>query len=200
MLIDLATFLTLATSCAPTVAPTTLLAVAQVESGLDPLAIGVNGPPRSRPRARSREDAVRQAEDLIAAGRNIDLGLAQINVRNLARLGLTVADAFDPCRNLQASARVLAEGYQRALPSAGAGQPALRTALSIYNTGHPVRGFRNRYVAKVLAKAGAGSPDRLEAVAAPRPAAPTAASWDVFGRARLLPADFVVRPTLGAQP
>lgn len=199
MLLDLATFLTLATSCAPAVAPTTLLAVAQVESGLNPLAIGVNGPAPSRPRARSTEEAVRQAEALIATGRDVDLGLAQINVRNLARLGLTVPDAFDPCRNLQASARVLAEGYQRALPSAGAGQAALRTALSIYNTGHPERGFRNGYVAKVLARAGAASPERPKA-AVRAPSAAAVASWDVFGRARLFPADLVVRPTLGVQP
>jgi type IV secretion system protein VirB1 len=149
MLLDLATFLTLATACAPTVAPTTLLAVARVESGLDPLAIGVNGPAMPHGHAQTIDDAVRQAENLIAAGRDIDLGLAQINIRNLPRLGLTVADAFDPCRNLQASARILSEGYRRALPTAGAGQAALWTALSFYNTGHPDRGLRNGYVARV---------------------------------------------------
>jgi type IV secretion system protein VirB1 len=198
MLLDLATFMTLATSCAPAVAPATLLAVARAESGLEPLAIGVNGPAVPRATARSTAEAVRQAERLIAAGRDIDLGLAQINVRNLPRLRLTVADAFDPCRNLAASAQVLSEGYRRALPSSGPGQPALRTALSLYNTGTPDRGFRNGYVARVLTHAGAPALDRPVAVDA-RPTAPVA-SWDVFGRARLIPAAFVVRSTLGAQP
>jgi type IV secretion system protein VirB1 len=198
MLLDLATFMTLAATCAPTVSPATLLAVARAESGLDPLAIGVNGPAASRTPAQSTREAVRQAERLIAAGRDIDLGLAQVNVRNLSRLGLTVADAFDPCRNLTASAQALAEGYERALPSSAPGQSALRTALSFYNTGTPDRGFRNGYVARVLAKAGAISPKRL-GHAVPKPPAPVA-SWDVFGRARRIPADFVVRPTLGAQP
>jgi type IV secretion system protein VirB1 len=198
MLLDLATFMTLATSCAPAVAPATLLAVARAESGLDPLAIGVNGPAAWRTPAQSTAEAVRQAERLIAAGRDIDLGLAQINVRNLARLRLTVADAFDPCRNLAASAQVLSEGYRRALPSSGPGQPALRTALSFYNTGTPDRGFRNGYVARVLTHAGAPTLKRTAAANA-QPPAPVA-SWDVFGRARLIPADFVVRPTLGALP
>ena len=198
MLLDVATFLTLATACAPAVAPTTLLAVARVESGLDPLAIGVNGPVAPSGHARTIDDAVRQAERLIAAGHDIDLGLAQINVRNLPRLGLTVADAFDPCRNLQASARLLTAGYERALPTSGAGQAALRIALSFYNSGHPDRGFRNGYVARVVAKAGSPATGRLEAVAQTPPT--PVASWDVFGRARLVPANFVVRPTLGAQP
>lgn len=199
MLLDLATFLTLATACAPSVAPTTLLAVARVESGLDPLAIGVNGPSGLDGHAETVDDAVRQAERLVAAGRDIDLGLAQINVRNLPRLGLTVADAFDPCRNLQASARVLAEGYQRALPIAGAGQAALRVALSFYNTGRPDRGLRNGYVARVVAQAAGSTPARLDAIDQAAQPAPVA-SWDVFGRARLTSADFVVRPALGAQP
>lgn len=198
MLLDLATFMTLAMSCAPAVAPTTLLAVARAESGLDPLAIGINGPAASHTRAQSTADAVRQAERLIAAGRDIDLGLAQINVRNLSRLRLTVSDAFDPCRNLAASAQVLSEGYRRALPSTGPGQPALRTALSFYNTGTPDRGFRNGYVTRVLTQAGAPAPERSVPADALPPA--SIASWDVFGRARLIPADFVVRPTLGAQP
>lgn len=200
MLLDLATFLTLATSCAPAVAPTTLLAVARVESGLDPLAIGVNGPAKSRTQARSIEDAVRQAEGLIAAGRDIDLGLAQINVRNLDRLGLSVSDAFDPCRNLSASAQVLAEGYRRALPTSGPGQAALRTALSFYNTGHPDHGIRNGYVAKVIANAGGPASGAPEAVTLPVPATAPVARWDVFARARLIPTDLVVRPTLGGQP
>ena len=199
MLLDLATFMTLATACAPTVAPTTLLAVARVESGLNSLAIGVNGPAVLRYQARTTEDAVRQAEHLIAAGRDVDLGLAQINVRNLQRLGLTVADAFDPCRNLRASARILVEGYQRALPASGPGQAALRIALSIYNTGHPDRGVRNGYVARVVAKARLTGLDAAEPVGRAPSSAP-AASWDVFGRARLIPAEFVVRPNPGAQP
>src|SRR5258708_3155569 len=148
MPLDVATFLALAPVCAPGVAPATLLAIARVESGLDPLAIGVNGAPHARLHAQSTADAVRRADALIASGRDIDLGLGQINVRSLARLGLTVSDAFDPCRSLAASATVLESGYQSVRATGAAAQLALRTALSRYNTGDPLRGFRNGYVAR----------------------------------------------------
>ncbi|WP_421937326.1 lytic transglycosylase domain-containing protein [Phenylobacterium sp.] len=197
MPLDPAAVLALAAACAPEVAPHTLLAVAQVESGLDPLAIGVNGPGGRASRPRTRAQAVEQATGLIAAGRNIDLGLAQINSRNLGGLGLSVADAFDPCRSLAASARVLAMGYRRAAPQAGREQAGLRTALSYYNTGHPTRGLANGYVARVAAAAGtaAAQAPRPIAIAAPPPA------WDVFARARTRPADgFVVTTFSGAQP
>jgi type IV secretion system protein VirB1 len=200
MPLDLATFLTLAPACAPGVAPPTLLAIAQVESGLDPLAIGINGPAGLPVRVRSAAEATRRAEGLIAAGRNIDLGLAQINVRNLARLGLSVADAFDPCRNLSAAARILTEGYRRAAPAAGAEQRALRTALSFYNTGDADRGFRNGYVAKVVARAIPASAEPAAGPPAADPPMSPAAHWDVFGRARQAPHAFIVRPIPGAQP
>ena len=200
MLLDLATFLSLAAACAPGVAPHTLLAVARVDSGLDPLAIGGNSPGVSLPRAGTAAEAVRHAEALIAAGRDIDLGLAQINVRNLPRLGLTIPDAFDPCRNLAASARILTEGYEQALPSHGAGQAALRTALSFYNTGDPDRGFRNGYVARVLAKAGQARATSFNSMADRPQRASFVADWDVFGRARSTPAHYVIPPPLGAQP
>ena len=199
MPLDPAAVLALAPTCAPAVAPTTMLAIAQVESGLNPFAIGVNGPRAERVSTHSRAEAIRTAEALIAAGRNVDLGLAQINVRNLSWLGLSVAQAFDPCRNLAASARVLADGYRRAAPAPGAEQQGLRTALSFYNTGHPERGFRNGYVTKVTAAAARLSP----AVAgAPELATPSEQprAWDVFGRARQAATSFVISPTIGAQP
>ncbi len=197
MPLDPAVVLALAAACAPQVAPQTLLAVAQVESGLDPLAIGVNGPGGRAPRPRTRWEAIVQATGLIAAGGNIDLGLAQINSRNLGWLGLSLADAFDPCRSLAASAQVLANGYRRAAPPAGREQAGLRIALSYYNTGHPTRGVANGYVARVTAAAGraAAQAPRQIAVAEPPPA------WDVFARAGTRPAEgFVVTSSSGAPP
>lgn len=200
MPLDLAALLVLAPVCAPSVAPATLLAVVQVESGFDPLAIGVNGVRPRRMSFASASAAAEAARALIAVGENIDLGLGQINVRNLPRLGLTVSEAFDPCRNLAAAGRILTEGYQRALLSQGVGQPALRSALSLYNTGHPERGFRNGYVARVLAKAGHAPPVLASPQTDGSPSAPPLAEWDVFGRARLMSAELIIRPSHGAQP
>src|ERR1700761_7446633 len=106
-----ATVLALAERCAPAVAAQTLRAVALAESGFNPLAINVNrGAPRPRP-AASRAEALAVARTLQAAGANFDVGLLQINVANLQRLGLTLEDAFDPCRSLAAGAAVLKADY-----------------------------------------------------------------------------------------
>lgn len=189
----------LAAACAPSVAVETLLSVAKVESGFNPLAIGVNGKPAITVRAKSKGEAIARASGLIKAGRSVDLGVAQINSRNLQWLGLSVEAAFDPCRNLAASARVLQDGYGRGAQRRGGEQHALLTALSYYNTGHPERGFRNGYVAKVTSAAQrivpalrpegvapAETPTALEAAEAPPP------TWDVFGLASE-PPSFVIR-------
>lgn len=184
---------TLALRCAPHVAPSTMLAIARTESGLDPVAIGVNGPDAPRPRPRTPVAAVATARALVAAGRDVDLGLGQINIRNLRRLGLTLEAAFDPCQNLAASARILQAGYARGRRAHGEGQAALRVALSLYNTGDVRRGFANGYVARVVAQAQPPTPE-------PSPPPPAAAppAWDVFGRAAFR-TSFVLS-TQGAAP
>lgn len=189
--------ISLTAQCAPNIAPSTLLALVRAESGLDPLAIGVNRA-AGRPRPTSRPQAVTYARELIARGYDVDLGLAQINVRNLARLGLSLEDAFDPCRNLAAAGTVLREGYDRGRLRHGPGQMALRVAFSIYNTGHAERGFANGYVTRVLANAAAPSTRRSVIAAAPPPATAPAA-WDVFGRAAARRATFLVS-VAGATP
>jgi type IV secretion system protein VirB1 len=192
----------LAATCAPSVAPQTLLSVAKVESGFDPLAIGVNGPRPMRLHPHNREEAVATATRLIDAGADIDLGVSQINSRNLGWLDLTVSDAFDACRNLAASAKIIAAGYDRAGSTPGGEQAALHTALSYYNTGDPSRGYRNGYVNKVLVAAGRVVPalapqddilPRTSARLAPTPAPP---AWDVFGHASTPVAGFVFSPQL----
>ena len=169
----------LAASCSPSVASPTLAAVAKVESGFDPLAIGVNGTTRQQLHPANLADAISTATRLLKAGRNIDLGLAQINSDNLGRLGLSVGRAFDACANLEASGRVLLTAYAGA-PARGDGTGlAVLQALSVYNTGRADRGFRNGYVAKV-ATAAAALPNLPLAAPPARPAPP---AWDVFAQA-----------------
>ncbi len=187
MALTLAAALALAAQCAPAVAPQTLLSVVQVESRFEPLAIAVNGAPRLLVEPTSVDDAVAKAAALIKAGRNIDLGLAQINSKNLSWLGLSLADVFEPCTNLRAAARILQEGYGRSDAARVGEQAALKTALSYYNTGHPARGFTNGYVGKVVSAAerivpaiGGASLANL-AEASPSAAPELSPSWDVFG-------------------
>ena len=101
MVMSLIAVTALAAQCAPSVAPQTLLAVVRVESGFDPLAIGVNGPQRTQLHPGTVAEATTTAERLISQGVSIDLGLGQINSKTLSALGLTVSDAFDPCSNLE---------------------------------------------------------------------------------------------------
>ena len=150
--LTLAAIHALAAACAPSGAPETLAAIARAESGLRTLAIQANDPAGGAILPATRQEAIERAHALHRAGRSIDLGLMQINNRNLGWLGLSIEDAFDPCRNIAAGARVL-------------------TSFSGYNTGHPQRGFANGYVARVLA-AGAGNVAQAPAPAATLPPDP----------------------------
>lgn len=135
-------------ACAAFVAPATLDAVVQVESGGNELAINVNGLKYNPPRQTSRAEAIATAKLWIKRGYSVDLGLMQVNSRNLHGLGLTVEQVFEPCANIHAGALILSENYSRALRQTSGGQDALKVALSYYNTGSPDRGFSNGYVAQ----------------------------------------------------
>jgi type IV secretion system protein VirB1 len=202
-----AALLALASQCAPSVAPETVLAIIQTESSGEPFALNVNGG-RQPARQNNAVDAAATARRYVAAGYSVDLGLGQINSRNMRWLGLTWDTVFDPCTNVAALARVLTTNYN-AVSAGRDPQTALRVALSMYNTGSQTRGFRNGYVAKVLRNAGvaqnaaSGAPVILAATAPlpndqrallmaenvspepppvqARPAPPP--SWNVFERA-----------------
>jgi type IV secretion system protein VirB1 len=135
-------------ACAVNVAPATLEAVIRVESGGDPLALNVNRLAGPQPHPTTLPDAVRLAERYIRQGYSVDLGLMQVNSRNLAALGYSIAQVLDPCTNIQGGARILTADYAEAARSRGEGQAALQAALSAYNTGSFDQGFENGYVAK----------------------------------------------------
>jgi len=141
----------LAAQCAPATPQSALVSIAQAESGLAPLAIRINGRGGHAVNTIDKAGAIATAHSLIDQGRNLDLGLAQINSRNLGWLGLSVEDAFDPCRNLAAAARILDRGYAQALRIDHGGRPILQMAYSLYNSGDVARGWSNGYVARVEA-------------------------------------------------
>jgi type IV secretion system protein VirB1 len=152
MTLPLALFTHVAVACAPEVAPRTSAAIAATESRFDPLAIFDSTTGRAW-RPRDRGEAIALARHLIGAGHAVDLGLMQVNSRNLPVLGLTVGEVLDPCANIRAGGAILTADYIAAARTRGEGQAALRAALSAYNTGSVVRGFRNGYVARVVAAA-----------------------------------------------
>jgi type IV secretion system protein VirB1 len=144
---DTSTFSALALACAPMVHASTAHALVAVESGFNPHAIGVVGGVLER-QPRNRAEALATVTQLRATGWNFSAGLAQINVHNFERLGLTPATAFDPCQNLRAMQAVLTECFDRSAIG-GSGQTPLRQALSCYYSGNFVTGFRHGYVQRV---------------------------------------------------
>jgi len=144
---DALTLAFLLTACAPLVHPVTAHALISVESGFNPHAIGVVGGALER-QPRTAMEAIATATTLQREGRIFSVGLAQINVGNLRRLGLTIPEAFDACRNLGAMQTVLEECFDRA--GAGTSQRELRRALSCYYSGNFATGFRHGYVDRVV--------------------------------------------------
>jgi type IV secretion system protein VirB1 len=144
---DTSTFSALVMACAPLVHASTARALVAVESSFNPHAIGVVGGVLDR-QPRNRAEALATATQLQVKGWNFSVGLAQINVHNFQRLGLTTATAFDPCGNLRAMQAVLGECFDRSAPDRS-DQTALRQALSCYYSGNFVTGFRHGYVQRV---------------------------------------------------
>lgn len=150
--------------CAPSVHPETMRAVLNTESRGNVLAVADAGPvalPWSQRKAMVRSHypadkatAVRLARDLIAQGHTVSLGLAQINDRNLARLGVPIESIFEPCANMSAGDKILSAFYAKAVKLYGPGARALRAALSGYNSGDFVRGEQDGYVDLVFKQAG----------------------------------------------
>ena len=153
MMLPAAVVMGLAAQCAPNVAPATIAAIVQTESRGNELAIGVNGLGSKVAQPTSVAQAIEVARFYVAKGYSVDLGLGQINSRNMKALGLTWDTVFEPCTNIAAAGAVISGNYH----SVRAGlhpQRALRIALSMYNTGSQSRGFRNGYVGKVVGNAG----------------------------------------------
>ncbi|MFS8039506.1 lytic transglycosylase domain-containing protein [Xanthobacter sp. AM11] len=203
-------FADLAQTCAPTVQVETLAAVVSLESGFSPFAIRINSGTPLRDPPNSKAEAIEVASTLIAQHLDVDLGLGGINVDDLGRLELTVADAFDPCLNLKATARLLDRYYRVAIGSGVRPAAAVTVMLqAYYGRGDASVGEMAAYdkqvheeakrLAPKLASLTIGSAGRSttkdragEGSALPPPAAapPVArreakpASWDVFATAR----------------
>jgi len=141
----------LISQCAPSVAPSTMTAIVQVESGGDPWVIDDDTTRQSYyPRDRASAEAL--AHRLVAAGHQVDVGLAQIDSVNFPVLGVSLDTIFDPCTNLRAGSNILASDFARAVERYGPGEIALRHAIEMYNTGHWDEG--TSYLRRVLAAAG----------------------------------------------
>ena len=126
---DPLTFVALVAHCAPQVDIATAHALVAAESSFNANAIGVVAGSLQR-QPRTLAEALATTKRLQMSGWNYSVGLAQINVRNFERLGLTAQSAFDPCVNLSAMQVVLTDCYDRAVRHGAGPQPSLRYCLA----------------------------------------------------------------------
>lgn len=111
-------FVELAETCAPTISSEILAAVVSIESGIAPLAIRINSDHPLGAPPRNIVEAADIATRLIAEGHSVDLGLGGISPSDLASMGMSIVDGFDPCENLKATAHLLTQ-YRIAADRAG---------------------------------------------------------------------------------
>lgn len=130
------TFNEVAKTCAASVHTDTMQALVRVESNFNPYAIGVVNDAVKQP--RTLDEAIDTAKSLLDDGKNFSLGLAQINIHNLEKYGLTFESVFNPCDNLKAASAILSDCYSRA---DGNEQEALQKAFSCYYSGNFKTGF-----------------------------------------------------------
>ena len=150
MIYDVPAITALAQRCAPEIATEAVVPLVVTESGGDSLQINVNRGPRVR--AGSVADGATIVRRYMAAGYTVDVGLAQINSANFARLGVTVEQAFEPCTSLRLASTVLQQGYGLA-SRFYTGLDAISATYSLYNTGTLTRGLHNGYVGRVWSAA-----------------------------------------------
>ena len=126
-----------------------MAAVVKQESGGQPWVVN-NNTTRKSVAFRSKAAAVAAVVAAVGRGESVDMGLVQINSKNLPSLGLSVEHVFDPCTNIAAGASILAAGYGRT--------GSLGGALSMYNTGRPDSTIGAAYARKVFGQAGVQVP------------------------------------------
>lgn len=141
--------------------------VVRVESSYNPYAIGVVGGRLVR-QPKNLPEALATVRMLEGRGFNFSIGLAQVNRYNLDKYGLdSYEKAFEPCANLTAGSKILAECYRRAGGDWG-------KSFSCYYSGNFSTGYRHGYVQKIYASIRQGRAAEAE------PAAP---AIEVVGRA-----------------
>src|SRR3546814_8694180 len=102
--------------CTLVVSTATIAQILQTESKVFEWAINVTGLGRKIV-PTSREQAVALARHYNGKGHSVDLGLGQINSRNMKALGLTWDNVFDPCTNIAAAGAVRSEEHTSELQS-----------------------------------------------------------------------------------
>ena len=137
--------------CVPQMIQPYMSAIVKVESKGNPLALGLNHGYKLAFQPTSEKQARKWIRALEQNHYNFDIGLAQVNITNVAKYGYSSIDLLDPCTNLKVASNILIHNYKEALTHSKLSHTAMQQAISAYNTGNFSSGFINGYVHKVYA-------------------------------------------------
>jgi len=117
------------------------------ESSSNPFAIQTSGF-EIKKQPLNYEDALVLIDQLQERKVSFDVGLTQINSQHFrkngffGKKGFVHQDALNMCLNVKMASMLLKEAHERT--------GDIFSALSIYNTGHPLKGIKNGYVDRLL--------------------------------------------------
>lgn len=150
MIIDFTPYL----SCSDPYAHRSIMsAIVKVESGGNPWALNVNNRGiRLLAQPKTKEEAISWINWFDNHGYNIDIGIAQVNIKNIKKMNMNATDFLDPCLNLKVASQILLANYKSSSKQANNSDDAIKLAISAYNTGNFRNGFSNGYVQKVINK------------------------------------------------
>ena len=130
-----------------------MTAIVKVESGGNPWAININKKGvKLLTQPKTKEEAINWINWFNDRNYNIDIGIAQVNIKNIKKMGYTPTDFLDPCLNLKVASMILLDNYKGSLKYTNDQNDAVKLAISAYNTGNYKSGFTNGYVQKVVVK------------------------------------------------
>lgn len=139
--------------CSIGVALSTMRAIIKTESRGNPFAIGINGRLYLKYQPKNYRQAYVWLEYLEKYHYNIDIGIAQINIKNVHKYGYKAVDMLDPCANIKLANIILLKSFKKLKQDNIPDNKALFMTISAYNTGSYQLGFQNGYVKRVLTNA-----------------------------------------------
>lgn len=137
--------------CVPSIAQASMMSIVQIESRGNPLALGLNKGYKLQFQPQTKAQAHKWVEYLDKHNYNFDIGLAQVNIKNINKSEYSATDVLDPCTNLKLGSSILIKNYTNALVYSKSSSEAWQKAISAYNTGNFHSGFTNGYVGRVYA-------------------------------------------------
>ena len=135
-------------NCAPNIDLKLMKSIITVESGGNEYAINVNGYIHLLRQPSNYYEAVGWINYLEKNNYNFDIGIAQINIKNIHKFRLKAIDALNPCVNLRLANIILVKEYIKVTKLFKYNR--VFNTLSAYNSGNYTTGYNNNYIKKII--------------------------------------------------